>query len=120
MATKTRPASTPTADYAEFARRAFAPASRLGEVMIGNVERVAHFQYELTGDLLQFGLDQLNATVKAKDLPTLFARQREITTKFAEKSTARQQAFADLATESQAGLVRWIEDTTALASGKAA
>jgi phasin family protein len=112
--------NTTTPDYTGFAKRAFEPATRLNEVAVGNFERVARFQYELAGDLLQFTLDQLNATVKAKDLPTLLAKQREIATKFAEKSQSRQQALAEMATESQAGVARWIEDTTALASGKAA
>ncbi len=113
-------ATKTTTDYTDFAKRAFAPATRFNEVMVGNIERVARFQYELTGDLMQFALDQMNATVKAKDLPTLMAKQREIATKFAEKATARQQALAEMATESQAGLAKWIEDATSLASGKAA
>lgn len=113
-------ATKTTTDYTDYAKRAFAPATKLNEVMVGNFERVARFQYELSGDLLQLALDQLNATVKAKDLPTLLARQREIATKFAEQATVRQQALAGMASESQAGLAKWIEDATALASGKAA
>jgi phasin family protein len=113
-------ATKTTTDYTDFSRRAFAPATRFNEVMVGNIERIARFQYELAGDLMQFSLDQLNATVKAKDLPTLLSKQREIATKFAEKATTRQQALAEMATESQAGLARWIEDATSLASGKAA
>jgi phasin family protein len=109
-----------TTDYTDYAKRAFAPASKMNEVMVGNIERVARFQYEVSGDLLQLALDQLNATVKAKDLPTLIARQREIATKFAEKATVRQQSLAEMASESQAGLAKWIEDATALATGKAA
>ena len=113
-------ATRKTTDYTDFAKRAFTPATRFNEVMVGNIERVARFQYELAGDLMQFSLDQLNATVKARDLPTLLSRQREIATKFAEKATTRQQALAEMATESQAGFGRWIEDATSLASGKAA
>ena len=113
-------AATKSTDYTNFAKRAYAPATRFNEVMLGNVERVARFQYELAGDLMQFALDQMNASVKAKDLPTLLSKQREIATKFAEKATTRQQALAELATESQAGFARWIEDATTLASGKAA
>lgn len=109
-----------TTDYTDFAKRAFAPATRFNEVMVGNIERIARFQYELAGDLMQFSLDQLNATAKAKDLPTLLSKQREIATKFAEKATTRQQSLAEMATESQAGLAKWIEDATSLASGKAA
>jgi phasin family protein len=113
-------ATKSTTDYTDFSKRAFAPAIRLNEVMVGNIERVARFQYEVAGDLMQFALDQMHATVKAKDLPTLLSKQREIATKFAEKTTSRQQALAEMATESQAGLAKWVEDATALASGKAA
>ena len=112
-------AKKPT-DFTEFAQRAFTPAVRLNEVVLGNVERVARFQYELAGDLMQLALDQMNATVRAKDLTTLLAQQREIATKFAEKGAQRQQALAELATESQASLASWIEDATAVATGKAA
>ena len=113
-------ANKTTTDYTDFAKRAFAPATRLNEVMVGNVERVARFQYELAGDLMQLALDQMNATVKARDLTTLLAQQREIATKFAEKGNQRQQALAEIASESQASFARWIEDATALATGKAA
>lgn len=113
-------ASRKTTGYSDFAKRTFVPTTRFNEVMVGNIERVARFQYELAGDLLQFAFDQMNATVKAKDLPTLLSKQREIATKFAEKATTRQQALAEMATESQAGLARWIEDATSLVSGKAA
>ena len=109
-----------TTDYTDFAKRAFAPATRLNEVMVGNFARIACFQYEVTGDLLQFALDQMQATVKAGDLPTLLAKQREIATKFGEKATVRQQALAGMASDSQAGFAKWVEDATALASGKAA
>ena len=112
--------STTTTDPTDFAKRAFAPATRLNETMVASVERIAKFQYELTGDLLQFGLDQLHATVKAKDLPTLIAKQRELATKFVEKAQARQKDLAEIASESQAGLAKWFDDASALASGKAA
>jgi Phasin protein. len=112
--------TTSTTGYTDYAKRAFAPASRLNEMMVGNFERAARFQYELAGEVLQFAFDQLNATVKAKDLTSLLAKQREIATKFAEKSTQRQQALAELATESQASLAKWIEDAAAVATGKAA
>jgi phasin family protein len=112
--------SSSTAELGDFAKRAFAPASRLNETMVANVERIARFQYELTGDLMQFGLDQLHATAKAKDLPTLLSKQRELATKFVEKAQARQKDLAEIASESQAGFAKWIEDATALAAGKAA
>src|SRR5215207_9870105 len=100
-------AKTQKTDANDFAKRAFAPALRLNEMFVGNVERVAKFQYELAGDLMELALEQMHATVKAKDLTTLMSQQREIATKFAEKSTKRQQAMAKLAADSQAGLATW-------------
>jgi phasin family protein len=108
-----------TADFADYAKRAFAPAARLNETVVDNVERIARFQYELTGDLLQLSLDQLKAAAKAKDLTTLISKQRELGTKFVEKAQARQKDLAEIASESQAGFVKWVEDATALALGKA-
>ncbi len=107
-----------TTDFAGYARRAFEPAARLNEVMLGHVERVARFQYECTGDLLQFGLDQLSAASRARDLPTLLAQQREIASRFAARASERQQAFSALAAESQASFTGWIEETSASVTGK--
>jgi phasin family protein len=106
-------------DSTDFSQRAFAPAIRFNEMFVGNVERVAKFQYELAGDLMELALEQMQATVKAKDLATLMSQQREIATKFAEKGTKRQQAMAKLATDSQAGLATWFEEATAAATSKA-
>jgi phasin family protein len=100
--------------YTDFAKRAFAPATRLNETVAGNVERLARFQYELAGELLQFALDQMHAAVKARDLGTLLARQSELAGRFVHTMTARQQAFARLTTEAQASIAHWVEDATAL------
>jgi phasin family protein len=113
-------AKNTSTDYTDFAKRAFTPATRFNEAVVAQIERIARFQYEMSGDLLQFGLDQLNATVKARDLPTLLAKQRELATKFVEKSQSRQQALAEIASESQAGLAKWIDDATAVVTRKAA
>jgi len=105
--------------YNDFARRAFAPATRLNETVVGNFESLARFQYELAGDFMQLAIEQLQATVKAKDLGTLVARQSEIATKFVEKQTQRQQAFAKMATDAQTRVARLVEEVAA-ASHKAA
>jgi phasin family protein len=101
--------------YTDFARRAFAPATRLNATVVGNLESLARFQYDLAGDFMQFALDQMQATVKAKDLGTLVARQSEIASKFVEKSAERQQAFARIATEAQASVARLVEEATTAA-----
>ena len=105
--------------YTDFAKRAFAPATRLNETVAGNFESLARFQYELAGDFLQLAIDQMQATVKAKDLGALVARQSEIASKFVEKQSQRQQAFAKMATDAQARLAKLV-DEAATASRKAA
>jgi phasin family protein len=96
--------------YTDFAKRAFAPATRLNETVVGNFESLARFQYELAGDFMQLAIEQMQATVKAKDLGTLVARQSEIASKFVEKQTQRQQAFAKMATDAQARMSRLVEE----------
>ncbi|HEX7374183.1 MAG TPA: phasin family protein [Steroidobacteraceae bacterium] len=96
--------------YTDFAKRAFAPTTRLGEAAVGNLESFARFQYDLVGDYMQLAIDQLQATVKAKDLGTLVARQSEIASKFVEKQSQRQQAFAKLTTDAQARVAKLVEE----------
>ena len=96
--------------YTDFAKRAFAPATRLNETVAGNFESLARFQYELAGDFMQLAIEQMQATVKAKDLGTLVARQSEIASKFVEKQTQRQQGFAKMATDAQARMSRLVEE----------
>jgi len=99
--------------YLDFTRRAFAPAARLNELAAQNIERLARFQYEIAGDWMQFGLEQLQATVGARDIGTLLSRQAEIGNKFAEKAARRQQDLAKISTDTQAGFARWVEDASA-------
>jgi len=100
--------------YTDFAKRAFAPANKLNETVAGNVERLVRFQYELAGDLMQLAIDQMQATVKSRDIGTLVARQSEIASKFVDKATQRQQAFAKIANDAQASLARLVEEATAM------
>jgi hypothetical protein len=104
-------------DYTDYAKRAFAPATRMNEVMVGNIERIARFQYEVSGDLLQLALDQLNATVKAKDLPTC-CRSSAKSRRSSPKRRRPAAGAAEMATESHAGPARWIEDATSRRAAK--
>jgi phasin family protein len=99
--------------YLELTRRAFAPAARLNELAARNIERLARFQYEIAGDWMQFGLEQMQAAVGAKDVGTLLARQAEIANQFAEKAARRQQDLAKISTDTQAGFASWVEEASA-------
>jgi hypothetical protein len=99
--------------YLELARRATAPAGRLNELAARNIERTARLQYDLLGDWMQFAIDQMQATVAARDLGTLLSRQAEITGQFVEKASRRQQDFARASADSQADFARWVDESTA-------
>lgn len=99
--------------YLDFTKRAFAPVVKLNELAAHNIERLARFQYEIAGDWMQFGLEQMQATVSAKDVGTLLARQAEIANKFSEKVAQRQQDLAKISTDTQAGFARWVDEASA-------
>ena len=52
------------ATFLDYARRSFAPAAQMNEWLVRNVERAARFQYEVAGDWMQFGLEQLQAAAR--------------------------------------------------------
>ncbi len=97
--------------YIDFVRRTLAPVTRLNEAVANDIERLAKFQYGLAGEFLQLVLDQMRAAVHARDPGGFLARQSELGSHFIETMTARQQSFARLATEAQAGLAQWFEQT---------
>ena len=72
----------------------------------------------LADSWLQVRQDPLRSRLFAHGVPYI-AVQNTCCYAAAPEST-RQQALAAMATDSQAGLARWIEDATSLASGKAA
>ena len=99
--------------YLDFAQRAAAPVTRLNELAIRNVERVARLQYDMAGDWMQFALAQRHAAVEAKDIASLMSRQAEVAGAFVEKLSRRQQDFARLSTDVQADAARWFDESSA-------
>ena len=95
--------------YLDFAQRAAAPVTRLNELAVRNVERVARMQYEIAGDWMQFALAQMQATVGAKDVAGLLGRQAEVTGQFVDKLARRQQDLARLSADAQADAARWFD-----------
>src|SRR6185295_18902606 len=88
--------------YFDFAKRAFAPASRFNALVARNFEQGARLQYALLGDWMQLTLDQVNAVSQADDLGTLASRQAQIANRFAELSSRRSQEMLKAATDVQA------------------
>jgi phasin family protein len=106
--------------YTDFTKRAFAPMLKLQEVTAKSIEQMAKYQYEVAGDYLHYGIDQLQAVTKAKDPAELFSKQVELTSSFMDKFTKRSQEFTKLVTEAQANVTTVIEETAAAPKGKKA
>jgi len=103
--------SKDTHAYFDFAKRAFAPASRFNALVTRNVEQGARLQYALLGDWMQLTLDQLNAVSQAEDLGTLASRQAQIANRYAELSSRRTQEMLKAATDVQAEFAKWVEES---------
>jgi phasin family protein len=99
--------------YLDFAQRAAAPMTRLNELAVRNVERVARLQYDMAGDWMQFALAQMHAAVEAKDVGGLLSRQAEVAGAFVERLSGRQRDLARLSTDAQADAARWFDETSA-------
>ncbi len=107
MATK----NTRNTDHADQAERAFAPFAGVAQGWAESVERGLRFQQTVAGDWFEFGVEHLRAAAAARDPGTLLARQAEINTKFGEQAGKRSQELLKLATEQQATVARWVEDS---------
>lgn len=94
-------------------KKAFAPAARLNELAVKGFERVARQQYAFMGEMLDFAIKQAQLTSATRDVNELTSRQLELTTAFVEKATQHSQDIVKFATESQAEVTKWLDQTTA-------
>jgi phasin family protein len=101
-------------DYVDFSKRMLAPALRFNEMTVKTLEQVARYQYEIAGDYLNFGIEQLQSVSKTKDVSELVSKQSELASNLVEKLTKRSQDFSKIAADAQAGLTKWVDETAAL------
>lgn len=104
----------PTFDFSAFAeagRKAFAPVLKWNELALQGFERIARQQYAFAGEVLEFSLQQLQLAGSARDVNDLAARQIELSTHFAERATQRSQDMIKAASEHQAQLTKWFDQT---------
>ena len=106
--------------YTDFSKRAFAPILKLQEATAKSIEQMAKYQYDVAGDYLTYGIDQLHAATKAKDPAELFSKQVELASTFFDKVTKRSQQFTKLVTDAQASVTTVIEESTTAPKGKKA
>jgi phasin family protein len=97
--------------FLDASKKAFAPAVKFHELSLAGFERIARQQLAFAGEWLDFSLQQMQLTTSAKDFNELTTRQIELSTQFAEKATQRSQDLIKLASEQQAQLTKWFDQT---------
>lgn len=99
--------------FVDQTRKIGAPFLKAHELSAKTFERVARYNYELAGDMLNFGLAQLHAATQAKDVPSLLQKQAELANAYFEKQTQRSQDLLKIASESQAEFTSFVDSSTA-------
>jgi phasin family protein len=94
-------------------RNTFAPVLRAQQEGLKAFDRLAHFQYALAGDYLEWSLAQAKSILAAKSPTELFAKQTELGAKFSDQLRGRVQEFSSLANETQATMTQLIDQATA-------
>jgi phasin family protein len=95
--------------FIEFQKTAFAPIARFNEAGVRTFEKIMRHQFAIAGDVLDFGIAQLNAIANAKDPAAFASTQSGLAADFVHKQTSRSTDFIKLATEVQSEFGRLVE-----------
>ena len=98
--------------FIESTRKLVEPMVRFQELGTRTFERVARYNYELAGDLLNYGLASLHVATQAKDLPEMFKKQADLANAHFEKQTQRSQDLIKIASAAQAEVTQFIDHAT--------
>ena len=98
--------------FIEASRKLAEPMARFQELNTRTLERVARYNYELAGDLLNYGLASLHVATQAKDLPEMFKKQADLANSHFEKQTQRSQDLIKIASAAQAEVTQFIDHAT--------
>jgi phasin family protein len=94
-------------------RQAFAPAIAAHQSGLQTLERVARYQFAVVGDFLDWTLSHVKTSAEPKSVADLVSQQSALNTSFSEKLRARAEEFTQIASESQANVTKWFDDTSA-------
>ena len=94
-------------------RTAYAPVLRAQTEGLKAVDRLAHFQYALAGDYLEWSLSQAKAVLGARNPSELVAKQAELSNKLNDQLRGRVQEFSSLANDAQSTITQLFDEATA-------
>jgi phasin family protein len=94
-------------------RTAFAPVLRAQAEGLKAIDRLAHYQYALAGDYLEWSLSQAKALLNVRNPAELMAKQTELSTKLNDQLRGRVQEFSSLANDAQSTITQLFDEATA-------
>jgi hypothetical protein len=83
--------------FTERQARTFAPWAHWYELNAQVFERSARYAQAVAGDVVDFGIGQINAACSARDIPTMLSRQADVTRQFAEQQAKRLKEWSEIA-----------------------
>ena len=110
----------PFAPFFAFNEGALAPLNQLTKLGAETIEQVARYQYDLAGDLLEAGIEQVNLLSRADKPEELFQAEMDLGQALGKKLGKRSEALLKLATETQQRYRDLAGQTTADIKAKAA
>jgi hypothetical protein len=94
-------AKDPFAPFFNFNEGAFAPVARFNQLTAETFEQVARYQYELAGDLLEAGIEQVNLMTRLEKPEELIQAEMDLGQNLGKKLGKRSETFLKIATETQ-------------------
>ncbi len=105
--------------WIENSKSAMAPARELSEMTQRIFEKMSEQQMAMTKEYMDLGLRGVQMLSAARDPRTLVTEQVNLAKEVGNKMLAGAEAYAKLATETQAELAAWAEKATEAAVAKA-
>jgi hypothetical protein len=112
----------PTFDFStlfDTYKTAMAPVFRAQQEGLKTLERLAHYQFAVAGDYLEWSLAQAKASVGPKSAAELIGQQTSLNVSLSDKLRARAEEFSKIATETQGAVTQWLDETSAKVAEKA-
>ena len=94
-------------------RQAFAPILSAQQNGLKTLERLARYQYAVSGDFLEWSLSHAKAGVEPKSVADFVGQQAALNTSFSDKLRARAEEFKKIADETQGGVKQWFDEASA-------
>ncbi len=104
-------------EWLKLSRSAVEPMTKLNEITVSAMERVARQQLDVARDYLDLGTRQASILSSVESPEDMLSEQGQLVSEFGERLINRAQEFARIATETQQAVANWAEEATRKATG---